>query len=54
MADVLRLEIEEKSKLDELTFIYSPNPKVEKNMASVPILSKHRGPDEYPEEKSSR
>lgn len=54
MTDVQRLDIEGNSKLDELTFIYSPNRKVEKNMTSVPILSNHRGPDEYPEEKSSR
>ncbi|WP_286314000.1 hypothetical protein [Turicimonas muris] len=54
MAGEHTLATEEQTKLDELTFIYSPNPEVEKNMASVPILSKQTEPDEHREEKFSR
>ncbi|ANU65353.1 hypothetical protein A4V04_02135 [Burkholderiales bacterium YL45] len=54
MAGEQTLATEEQTKLDELTFIYSPNPEVEKNKASAPFLSEHTGPDEYHEEKSNR
>ncbi len=45
MTDVQRLDIEGNSKLDELTFLCSQNLDVQKNKASILMLSEHTRPN---------